>query len=218
MERSAVERVAELMTAMAAGDASAMFTLYTEFGAVIRRVLQSHFADRGVHVVPADEMNGLTLDATMALFEAAPSWRADGGAMPWTWAERRLRAIVNAYLGPHTREFGDEDGGVVATDVAAADVDELDHLETVARDDDTIRLLVDALDATSSRRDAQVFLSVRAQAAGGDPSPANTVAARHGMKPPAVRQAAKRVGDRLRALAARDATYAPLLELPLLER
>jgi hypothetical protein len=204
------------MSAMAAGDASAMFTLYTEFGGVIRRVLQSHFAERGVHAVPVDDLNGLTLDATLALFDAAPSWRRDGGAMPWTWAERRLRAIVNGYVGLHTRELGEHDGGIAPSGDAPTDVDELDHLEQAAAGDAVIRLLVEALDAVCTRRDAQVFLSVRAQAAGGDPSPANTVAARHGMKPPAVRQAAKRVGDRLRALALVDPVFAPLLDLRLL--
>lgn len=204
------------MTLMAQGDASAAFALYEEFGAVIRRVLLSHFIDRGINVVPTDELDGLTLDAVFALLDAAPAWRPDGGAMPWSWAERKLRALVNNHIGHHGREVRDEDGGEMPTIVLDHDHDELQGLALVAADHDTVRLLVEALDAVCTRRDAQIFVAVRAQAAGGDPSPSNTVAAQHGMKPPAVRQVAKRARDSLRRLAESDKRFEPLLDLALL--
>ncbi len=204
------------MGAMATGDASAAFALYEEFGAVIRRVLRVHLGDLGLHNPDSEELEGLTLDAVMALLSAAPSWKPDGGAMPWTWAERRLRAIARGHIGQWADELNDDHDGPAAPVTPAVDHDHMDHLVQAAAKDGTIRLLLEAFSIACTERDAQILVAVKAQAAAGDPSPANTVAAERGMKPPAVRQAAKRTRDRVLDLAAKNPKFAPLADLPLL--
>jgi hypothetical protein len=208
--------VVELMSRMATGDASAAFELYEEFGAIIRRVLRGHLAELGAHNPSEEDLDGLTLDAVMALLNAAPSWKPDGGAMPWTWAERRLRSIARAHIGQWADELNDDHDGADGPAAVALDHDDMDNLVRAAVDHETIRLLLEAFEIACTERDAQILIAVKAQAAAGDPSPANTVAAERGMKPPAVRQAAKRTRDRVLHLAATDARFAPLADLPLL--
>jgi len=206
------------MTLMASGDAAAAFTLYEEFGAVIRRVLRGHLADLHATRVPDDDLDGLTLDATLALLDAAPSWRADGGAMPWTWAEKRLRSLASSYVGQWTQELGDDhdDTTPEGAAVAVESGDDMHSLATVAATDPTVQLLIEALRLRCSARDAEILMSVKAQAAAGDPSPANTVAAQHAMLPAAVRQVVKRSRDAVRGLAEHDERFTPLRGLALL--
>jgi hypothetical protein len=136
--------------------------------------------------------------------------------MPWTWAERRLRALVRDHIGTWADSFGDEHDRAAESAVVVLDGDEVASLDRVALDNDVVRLLVEALDRTCSPRDRQVLLSVKAQAAAGDPSPANTVAAMHGMNPPAVRKVVQRCRGALRSLAESDERFAPLGGLSLL--
>jgi hypothetical protein len=212
-----VDRVVELMARMAAQDASAAFDLYEEFGPVIRRVVRGHLADLGTHAPSAADLDGLTLDAVMALLDAAPSGRHDGGAMPWTWAERRLRSLCQRHIGQWADVLSDDHDGPAGPAVDHQDHDDMDHLARVATDDETIQLLLEGLALTSTARDAQLFIALKAQAAAGDPSPSVTVAAEHAMKPDAVRQAARRTRVKLVELAEKDKRFAPLADLPLLQ-
>jgi hypothetical protein len=217
MQEGQFQRVVELMTKMATGDTAAAFDLYSEFGAVIRRVLRAHLADLNARAISDAELDGLVLDAVMALLDASPSWRPDGGAMPWTWAERRLRALVSGYIGQWTDEFDDRKHDTVAPSAPrVTDRDDMAHLARVARDNEVVALLIEALAQVCSERDGQILIAVKAQAEAGDPSPSNTIAAERGMTPAAVRQVVKRTRTRVLNLAARDGRFAPLAELPLL--
>lgn len=204
------------MSEMATGDASAAFALYEEFGPIIRRVLRGHLAELGLHSPAPDDLDGLTLDAVMALYAAASSWKPDGGAMPWTWAERRMRTIARSHIGQWADELSDDHDGPADPVTTHHDDDDMDRLIRAAADDEMIRLLLEALSLACSERDAQILVALKAQAAAGDPSPANTIAAERGMKPPAVRQVAKRARDRVLRLAEQDARFKPLVDLPLL--
>ena len=77
------------------------------------------------------------------------------------------------------------------------------------------RLVHDALRRVGSARDAQILLEVRLQATSGDPSPAVTVGAEHGMRPDAVRQVTRRMRARLRDLADADERFEALAGLAL---
>lgn len=216
MQQGQFDRVVELMSAMAAGHTGAAFELYAEFGPVIRRVLRAHLSDLRATVTD-DELDGLVLDAVMALFDAAPAWRADGGAMPWTWAERRLRALVASHVGQWADEFDDHHHDTEAPSGAPAiDGDDAVSLSVIARREPLVALLVEALAEACSERDGQVFIAVKLQAIAGDPSPANTIAAERGLTPVNVRKIASRTRARLLHLAVADAHYAPLAGLPLL--
>ncbi len=76
-------------------------------------------------------------------------------------------------------------------------------------------LVLDALEHVATRRDRAIVLEVRVQVASGDPSPALTLARRHGLTPEVVRQVVCRVRARLNRLAACDDRFAPLADLPL---
>lgn len=213
------ERVRVVMARMAAGDRAAVFTLATEFGGQIAAVLRRQLREFGVDIVHPDDLGGLVTDACLELFACAPAWRPDGGALPWTWAERRLRALVSSFVGIHADPIAPGGPEAAAEAVASPSVpegDEVEVLAELARLRPECALLVEALERVASARNRVILLSVKAQAAAGDPSPAVTVAREHGLRPDAVRQVTKRVLDRLRALAAVDERFAPLADLALL--
>jgi hypothetical protein len=87
----------------------------------------------------------------------------------------------------------------------------------VAPDLASAKLLLHALDeARISARDRELLLEYSCEKHAGNASPAATVAPVFGMKEPSVRQAFRRVRQRLLRLAASDERFAPLADLPLL--
>lgn len=205
---------------MAEGDRAAIFTLYEEFGATIGAVLRRHIQRMGPERVRPDEVDGLIIDACFELFACASAWDPARGAMPWTWAERRLANLVARAIGIHADELDSDrvaDIQEPSSGVAAADdTEEGDVLADLAVMDDRCELLSQALAKVASPRNRAVLLEVKVQSALGDPSPADTVGHRYGMRPDNVRQVVKRTRDRLRRLAAEDQRFAPLADLALL--
>src|SRR5690242_8505369 len=118
--REQFKRVVELMGRMAAGDEAAAVTFFMEFGPVLRSVMRSHVRSMGVERITADELEGLALDAAFALCDRAGGWRSNGGALPWNWAERRLRQLAAAWVGIHTDELTDERTDVMEAPTAVA--------------------------------------------------------------------------------------------------
>lgn len=214
------ERLVAIMAAMAAGDQAAVFGLYAEFGGQLAGHVRRQLAYLGVHRVDADDLDGLVIDACLALSDCAGAWAPEGGALPWTWAERRLAALVSAWVGqrasPFDAESHDRAGEQPATTAGGGgDAAELEVLAGLARRDQACALLLDALAQVACERDRAIVLELRTQSDAGDPSPATTVARRYGLTPEAVRQVACRVRARLRRLALADARFASLLDLAL---
>lgn len=214
-------RVAALMARMAAGDTAAAFELYAEFGVRLAAVMRRHLASVGVTGATREEVDGLVIDACLELFTCSGAWRADGGAMPWTWASARLRGIAARHVGLHADEL-DEAAG--EPDVAGAGSavawcgDEGSAAEVLAEaagHHPLAALLLDGLARVGTPRDQAILLELRLQAELGDPSPSHTVAAGLGASPDAVRQVSSRMRRRLRHLARSDERYAPLADLPL---
>ncbi|HET7487019.1 MAG TPA: hypothetical protein VFJ85_03765 [Acidimicrobiales bacterium] len=205
-----------MMEMMAAGDMAAVFLLVAEFGDQIAMVLRRHLRDLGVADPRPDDLQGLVVDAGLALQERAGAWRADGGALPWTWADRRLRALASAHVGVRAGELPPDVAGPEAGPAPPVEADEVEVLHALARERPDCRLLLQALDSVASPRNQSILLSVKVQAALGDPSPSVTVARQHGLRPDAVRQVVKRALDKLRGLAAGDDRFAPLADLALL--
>jgi hypothetical protein len=221
VQKERFERLVEVMARMASGDGAAVFTFHQEFGAIIGAVLRRHLGDMGVHRVQPEELNELIVDGCLALFDVAPAWDPTAGALPWNWAERRLRHLVAGHIGIHADSLDDgviqlEDGVDEQVRPLGGDPEELDVLAGLAALDSHCALLREAFDREVSPRDRSLVLEVKVQASLGDPSPAVTVAERHGMRPDAVRQAVKRALDKLRDLARREERFAPLADLALL--
>jgi hypothetical protein len=220
VETGRFERLVVLMSRMAAGDRAAVFTLYVEFGGHVAAFMRRALRRLGVDHVAADELDGLVLDACLALFDHAGAWDPGGGALPWNWAGRRLAAIAAGWVGQHADALDALDGHDVVVDeqlrAPGREPEGLEVLERLAPCHDGCELFREALERVSAPRDRRILLEMRLQADAGDPSPSVTVARALDMRPDAVRQVAKRTRDRLRALARREPRFAPLVDLPIL--
>lgn len=215
-------RVAALMSRMAAGETAAVFELYDEFGARLAAVMRAHLGAVGVRGAARDEVDGLVMDACLELFACAGAWRADGGALPWTWAAARLRGLAARWVGLHADELdeaafdlGGEAGTVGPGAWSGDEGSAYDVLCEAGRHHALAALLLDGLGLVGSPRDQAIVLELRLQSELGDPSPSHTVAAGLGASPDAVRQVSSRMRRRLRHLAHSDERFAPLADLPL---
>jgi hypothetical protein len=213
VQSEAYERLVEIMGRMAAGDTAAVFTLYGDYGGHVAALMRRQLRHLGVERVPAAELDGLVIDGCLALLDCAQGWDPRGGALPWTWAGRRLAGLASRWVGQFAVSLDTDPSE--GPSVVAADVDELVVLGHLAACHDTCALLREALERVATARDRAIMLEVRVQADAGDPSPASTVAVRRGMNPDAVRQVACRVRSRLRRLAEREDRFAGLADLAI---
>jgi hypothetical protein len=220
MDEHARERLTVVMAQLAAGDDAAVAALYLEFGATVRASLAAIARARGRRI-PADDLDGLTIDACLALRRVARGWRPDG-SLPWTWARNRLVALVDAYVAPGSHpvvDFDDLEAAAPSPTTAVGDVDDddpLDLLAILAESNQRLGLLADALNKAVPPGEGRTLLRYALQHRAGDPSPSHTVAAQLGLRPPAVRQRVSRARRRLADVVANDPRYAPLTDIALL--
>ena len=170
--------------------------------------------------LPAEDLDGLVIDACLEVASVARSWDPGKGAAPWTWALRRLIRLASDYVGFHAdplpadlvyRPDGSAGEGLSSTDDTEA-VAVLERLAVLRRD---CRQLLDALARVSTPRNRDILLEVRLQASLGDPAPAVTVGRSFGLRPEAVRQVVKRTRDAVGRLAAEEPHFAQLAAIPL---
>lgn len=239
MESQEFDELARIMARLAEGDEAAVVTLYERFGDRVAGTVRAVLRERGLTLVH-DEVGGLVFDACLAIGQVAGAWSPQGGALPWTWARRRVERCVDRLFGPRTvpleehlhvlevRAAHDETAGGWAGDPA----DDPEHgarrvererwqlystLAALGAVDDRCRLLDDAFDrAAVSPLDREVCLQYAAEQHTGNRSPATTVGAMFALKEPTVRQRVRRSRERLRRLAAAETRFAPLAQLPLL--
>lgn len=215
------DRVAVLVDRMAAGDIAAVVPFIAEFGDALARVVRRQLGSYGRHDVLADraQIDELVQEAALVIFDRAGAWSRDGGAAPWTWAERAIHQRVIEHLGHPSVEFDpvhhepalhpDRAGGPAPVSAAAGDVD----FDDLAARIPEIGLLNEAIDAVGSARDRQVHIQYRVQKVLGDPSPAHTVAGEFGLEPDNVRQIDRRMRVKVHQLIEDDPRYAGLADL-----
>ncbi len=206
------------MERMSEGDRTAAFELYAEVGDAVRGTIAR--IARGLNAVhlSREDLDALALDVCMELLPLSRSWDADGGALPWVWAHRRVATMVSAYVGQYASPFEDEHGSG-PTEVHTPPVDDLPDevvLAHIARREPLVALLLDALASIASDRDLRVVLLFAVQQAQGDPSPSHTVAGATGLRPDNVRQIVSRTRRRLGGLVAGDPRFRVLGALPFL--
>lgn len=215
-ERSAA--VAALMSRMSEGDRSAAFELYAEVGDAVRGSVARVARGLNATHLTGEDLDALALDVCMELLPLSRSWDADGGALPWVWATRRVRALVGAYVGQYASRFEDEERDVEAA-VHHGDVEDLPDelaLARLAEREPLAALLLDALSSITSVRDLHVVLLFAVQQSLGDPSPSHTVADATGLRADNVRQIVSRTRRRLGGLIDGDPHYEGLGGLPFL--
>lgn len=217
------------MRRMAGGDPAAVVMLYKEFGEPMRAAVSRHARAMGATHLTLEDIDGLAFDVADDLRTVAAAWDPAGGALPWNWAEKRVRTLVRSRIGQYADSWDDERHGAEFIEIGpgddeglgsgvGADLDEELLLARLAELDDRCALLREGLELVASARDRGVFLLAELQQAMGDPSPANTVAESFAMSPAAVRKAVQRVRDRLAALASRDARFEPIRDLHIVCR
>lgn len=206
------------MARLASGDRSAAFTLSEHYGNRVLSVVRRQLNHLNYGPVDGGDLRALVLDACMALAEVAGAWRP-GGATPWNWAEGRIRAVVNSWVGVHTSTLDDDRAREIADDACAAACHEPDldaMFARLAHETPIVSLVRDA--AREARVDDAAFLLVvnyRIHQDQGDPSPAHTLAAQHGLTPETVRQRVSRTRKRMRAVIETDERFAELADLAM---
>jgi hypothetical protein len=225
VDRQGFDELAAIMNRLAQGDEAAVVALYERFRGRIAGAVQQVAAIRGARLRP-DELEGVVVEVCFELARVAGAWSPDGGALPWVWARHRVANVVDCELGQWTEPLDEEqlahvvDDAAPASDSASAparDVPMWPVLERIAADHHGARLLLDALEGSGiSRRDRELWLEYVCEKAAGNPAPATTVGPVFAMKESTVRQAARRVRQRVRRVATTDERYASLAGLPVL--
>jgi len=210
-----------VMRRLAEGDEAAIVTLWERYrvpiGGAVQRVARLRRAR-----IDRDDLDGIVFEVCEELGKVAGAWSPDGGALPWVWARHRVANVVDRVLGPWVEpldegRLAELDDRSVAGVEAATDGSMLDALERLVPDMASAGLLADALDEVAiSTRDRELWFEYQYEKHSGNASPAATVAPVFGMREASVRQAARRARQRLLRLAATDARFAPLADLPLL--
>lgn len=225
LERNQYERLVTIMAMLAADDHAGLFMLHAEFGEHFETAVRYELRRLGVRP-SSDDFAGIVIDAVLAVGGCASAWDASRGAMPWVWAQHRIRQVVSAFVGQfsdsldaaseNTREMVDVRVAEMPAAAPDSGISEIEVLRRVAAGNDVCALLMAALEDVTSQRDREILLAYKLQASLGDPSPANTVGAAFDLKPATVRQVVKRSLDRLRDLAAREPRFAELANLAFL--
>ncbi|MEQ8718759.1 MAG: hypothetical protein RIE08_14200 [Acidimicrobiales bacterium] len=214
--------IAVVMAHLAGGDIAFVTTLIDHHGAriaaTVRRVLrgigQAHIADD--HREVTDIVGEVALDV---IFEKASSWRPDGGALPWVWAEKAIRQLIVARIG-HARVPVDDEtlGQIPEPDGPVSHRRGTGDTWDIARANDERIALVDrALEVVASERDREVWRQYVIQQSNDDHSPANTVAAMTGLSSANVRKISQRVRQGLEHLAREDERFTELRSLAILK-
>ncbi|MDZ7675344.1 MAG: hypothetical protein U5K30_09785 [Acidimicrobiales bacterium] len=210
--------VETIMARLVDGDTAAVFTLYEHHGHRVAGVVRRQLRRCGLDRIAPEDLRSLVLDACMELLTVAPSWRP-GGALPWWWAEGRIRAVVNGWVGVYADSIDDHGQSAEETDPYHPPADEDTVAETFARLVDEVPLVGLVAEAAREARIDQTILlcllDYAIQQDQGDPSPAHTLAPRYGVSPDALRQRVSRSRKRLRAVVADDPRFAPLVDFAL---
>jgi hypothetical protein len=224
VDRQGFDELAAIMDRLAQGDEAAVVALYERFRGRIAGAVQQVAAIRGARLRP-DDLEGVVVEVCFELARVAGAWSPDGGALPWVWARHRVANVVDRELGQWSEPLDEQKLAHVVDDAAppdsgsapAGDAPMWPVLERIAADHHGARLLLDALERVGiSRRDRELWLEYVCEKAVGNPAPATTVGPVFAMKESTVRQAARRVRQRVRCLATTDERYAPLAALPVL--
>jgi hypothetical protein len=233
VDQQAFDELVAIMDRLARGDLAVAVRLYERFRGPIAAAVRRVVTERGRRLGP-DEIEGMVVEVCFELARVAASWSPAGGALPWVWARHRVANVVDRELGQWTeplderrlqqldetpapaadagRGSGDPDEGGDGGDVAVWPA-----FQRMAAEHHGARLLHDALELSGiSARDQELWLEYVCEKAVGNPSPATTLSPVFAMKESTVRQAARRVRQRVRRLATTDERYAPLIALPVL--
>jgi hypothetical protein len=209
-------RLAEVMAAIAGGDPAAVFALVAEFDGQIRAAARRAGQRMGVELTRED-LDELVVEVALALAEVAGSWRPDGGALPWVWAERRVTQAVSRHIGQHHDELDEEHlgRGLLEDGPDGVQAHEVGVREVLAGADDPSLRALERLSELIGWHKAEIWLEYRCQRAAGDPSPAETLSELYDISPASVRQIVHRAKVAAKRLVAEDPALSVLADSEL---
>lgn len=220
--------VAAYMARIVDGDTDAIFEFYFEFGHKVRFLVKNSLRSMGRLDLLRDvaEFEGIVLNAWLDMVERASGWSPEG-ALPWTWAGRRIHDTVvrgagHAVANPErykSLEGDDTENDLWDVEPSSRDYSEVafghrppltDSFVDLAEGDPRAQKFMDALGRVASPKNASVFLDYRYQLCNGDTSPSHTVADMHEMTSGNVRQVFSRTRRKFRVLIETDDSLASL--------
>ena len=218
MHRDKRQRLNALMGRMADGDLAAVFTLQKEFAGPLRGVVRTILRDLHRQDVMADpdEVDGLIQEVSLVIFDNAPRWRPDGGALPWVWAYRAIRAeivrIIGHPIGGTAEDLESE--ASAAAPIGGADLG-VGALRQFGKHHPQTALIVKLFDDHLPERQANIVLDYQLLKADGRPDASGTVASMYDTSAANVRQIRRRAMQKL-APALATPQYAPIAHVHLL--
>lgn len=213
------EVIAKIMKNVASGDGAAIGRLHEVAARPLRFIVRSCWRDMTGRAPRADDEESMVNGCVALLVELAPSWRPDGGALPWNWAYPAIRVLVAQEVGVLGDEIDDFVLDASEPRQLGAHLDGSDAILLLrSHSDPRLRLLAKALTVVAKPRDAEIWLEYNGELGFRNRSPAVTLATNYGLKPTTVRKIAQRVGERLARLAADDHRFDSVLDLPAVRR
>lgn len=196
-------RLEQIMAGLAAGDDAMVAALMREFGPELERAARFHAGTVAAGHVSEGDIVSLVADFAFVIADAAKSWRADGGALPWTFARRALRQVaIDHLVTPAQMRSSLDDGtfGDVADEGSRAlgfeDGECLGTLIDIAERVPAVAAMIELWQGVPDEQ-LEIALEYRMQQNQGDPSAAATIADRYDKSPANVRKIASRVWQRV---------------------
>jgi len=191
------KQLVDLMKRMAADDAAALFVLLDQHRSELTKTVRWILHDLGRPDAgsSAADLEFLVQTAALVVYDRAQGWKP-GGAAPWVWASRSIRAEIVAWLGHPRVEFDSRLHEHVAAPTASSKID----LREMAARDSRVARWIETVSEAANERDQAVHLEYQTQKHLGDRSPAHTVGAMFDLSPANVRQIDTRVRRRIRQL------------------
>lgn len=219
VDRQGFDEVVEIMRRLGQGDEAAMVTLYERFGGPITAAVHHVAGTRGRRL-PRDDAQSVVFEVCLELQKVAAAWSPQGGALPWVWARHRVANVVDRELGRWAQPLDEADLAQVEQVPQPVEIDADERawatFERIVPSHESLRLLHEAFDRSGvSSRDRELYLEYECEKAAGNLAPATTLGPLFALKESAVRQAVRRVRQRLLRLAAVDERFSSLVDLPL---
>lgn len=204
-----------IMDGVRAGDTAAISQLFEVASGPVRSMVRSIVRSGSIDI-DGDRLEDIVRDYIVELIRLAPGWKADGGAAPWTWAEKQLRPMVFASIGPFADPLEEHLEAEALSAPRPNDEQQLDDvLEIIGRSHPLAAALSAALRSVKPR-DRRVWLEYMVERAHGNRAASEAVAARHEITPANVRKICSRVRERLRQAVAEREDLAALAAIPAL--
>jgi len=209
MEVNRRKMLEEVMCRLTEGELAMVWTLSTQFGAELSRVIHRHLRSMGRLDVLTEpgRVEGMVIDVSLWFFDHGAGYDPTA-TLPWVWADKPIRSLVASEVGHRSVEFDSSLEGQASVPAESS----VAELRALADSEPCVALFIEATEEVGSERDALVHLEYRVQKALGDPSPSHTVADMVGLQAANIRQIDTRMRKKVQRLVSVDDRFHSLKE------